>query len=141
MSDLEASFDTHWRILAGPDLEREYRFAALASGGTGKGTRARVKAANAKDWKFDRAHSLARVAVEIEGGTWMQDGGRHNRPSGFSDDCVKYNWAQAQGWAVFRLTSDMLRDAPAQHLAPIIATIEARLVNNGWLQTVANLWE
>lgn len=107
MSDLEATFDTYWRILDGPTLEPECRFDA------------------ARRWRLDRAHRLARVAVELDGGVWT--GGRHTRGNGYANDCEKLNAAAAQGWAVFRLTTDMLRDAPAQHIAPIIATIEARL--------------
>ena len=107
MSDLEAAFDTYWRIMAGPDLEHEYRFHPQ------------------RRWRFDRAHTLARVAVELDGGT--HSGGRHVRGSGYTGDCEKMNAAAADGWAVFRITTDMLRDEPAQHLAPIIATIERRL--------------
>ena len=107
MSDLEASFDTYWRILQGPLLTPEHRFHAEHRS------------------RFDRAHLMARVAIELDGGT--HNGGRHVRGTGYTDDCIKYNRATALGWAVFRLTSDMLRDAPAQHLAPIIATIERRL--------------
>lgn len=121
MSDLEASFDTHWRILGGPLLTPEHVFAPP------------------RKWRFDRAHLMARVAIELDGGT--HNGGRHVRGEGYAKDCEKLNAATALGWAVFRLTSDMLRNAPAQHLAPIIATIEARLVNNAWLQTVANIWD
>ena len=87
-----------------------------------------------RKWAFDRAHILAHVAIELEGGTWgrrNKDGelvpGRHVRGKGYADDCIKYNAATALGWAVFRLTSDMLRDDPHQHLTPIIATIESRL--------------
>ena len=107
MSDLEAQFDTYWRVLDGPLLTPEHQFAPP------------------RKWRMDRAHLMARVAIELEGGT--HSGGRHVRGQGYTDDCIKYNRATAQGWAVFRLTSDMLRDAPAQHLTPIIATIEARL--------------
>lgn len=107
MTDLEATFDNYWRILDGPDLEPEYQFDPKRRS------------------RFDRAHHLARVAVEIDGGT--HSGGRHVRGDGYANDCEKLNRATAQGWAVFRLTSDMLRDAPAQHLGQIIATIEARL--------------
>lgn len=109
MTDLEASFDTYWRILAGPDLEREYRFDTQ------------------RRWRFDRAFSLAKTAIELDGGT--HNGGRHVRGDGYAKDCEKLNAATAQGWAVFRLTSDMLRDDPHGHLTPIIATIEARLTN------------
>lgn len=107
MSDLEAAFDTYWRIIAGPGLEAEYRFDTQ------------------RHWRLDRAHLVARVAIELDGGTYS--GGRHTTGSGYARDCEKLNAATAQGWAVFRLTSDMLRDAPSQHLAPIIATIERRL--------------
>ena len=116
VSDLEAAFDNYWRILDGPDLEPEFRFDP------------------ARRSRFDRAHRLARVAIEIDGGTWGKRNkngelvpGRHVRGTGYTDDCEKLNRATAQGWAVFRLTSDMLRDAPAQHLGQIIATIESRL--------------
>jgi len=103
MSDLEAAFDTLWRQLDGPDLVAEHRFAPP------------------RKWRFDRAHLGARVAIEIDGGT--QRGGRHVTGAGFTRDCEKLNTAAARGWLVFRLTSDMLRDAPVQHLSPIMDKI------------------
>ena len=40
---------------------------------------------------------VAKVAVEIEGGTW--NAGRHTRlPRGFAQDCEKYNTAVVCGW-------------------------------------------
>ena len=107
MSDLEASFDYHWRILGGPLLTPEHVFAPP------------------RKWRIDRAHLMARVAIELDGGTYS--GGRHVRGEGYTHDCEKLNAATELGWAVFRLTSDMLRDDPHGHLTPIIATIEARL--------------
>ena len=107
MSDLEAAFDTYWRVLGGPDLEREYRFDAEHRS------------------RFDRAHPLARVAIEIDGGT--HNGGRHVTGDGFTRDCEKFNRAAFDGWLVFRLTSDMLRNDPAEHLRQIIAKIEELL--------------
>ena len=103
MSDLEAAFDTLWRQLDGPDLVAEHRFAPP------------------RKWRFDRAHLGARVAIEIDGGTHR--GGRHVTGAGFTRDCEKLNTAAARGWLVFRLTSDMLRDAPVQHLSPIMDKI------------------
>ena len=108
MTDLEATFDTYWRVLGGPELEKLYRYGASRR-------------------HIDRAHPLAKVAIEIDGGTWKEGGGGHNTGTGYRRGCIKGNELAAMGWAVFRLTTDMLRDAPAQHLAPIIATIEARL--------------
>lgn len=108
MSDLEAAFDFHWRVLAGPELESE------------------VKLCPARDWRFDRFHRGAGVIVEIEGGTRLRGGGRHNRADGFEDDCVKYNWAQTVGYALFRLTSRMILDDATVHLPPIIEAIRQR---------------
>ena len=119
-SDLERTFDTLWRQLDGPELVAEYEFSPD------------------RGWRFDRAHMYARIAIEIVGGTWgvinPQTGkrmpGRHNSGAGFRDDCIKINAAQLRGWFVFRLTSDMLTNAPAQHLQPIIAKI-ADLMDEG----------
>ena len=102
-SDLERTFDTLWRQLDGPPLFAEYHFAP------------------GRNFRFDRCHPYARIAIEIDGGTWS--GGRHTRGAGYRDDCIKLNSAASLGWLVFRLTSDMLRDDPAQHLEPIIAKI------------------
>ena len=101
-SDLEREFDTRWRQLEGPPLFAEYHFAPD------------------RDWRFDRCDPYARVAIEIDGGTW--NGGRHVTGAGYAKDCEKLNAAASLGWLVYRLTSDMLRD-PDQHLAPIIDKI------------------
>ena len=102
-SDLEREFDTRWFQLGGPPLFAQYHFAPP------------------RKWAFDRCHVQTRIAIEIDGGTWS--GGRHTRGAGFRDDCIKINAAQLRGWFVFRLTSDMLTDDPALHLAPIIDKI------------------
>ena len=105
-SDLEATFATLWRQLDGPELVPEYRFHA------------------ARKWRLDFAHPATLVAVELEGG--IHTNGRHVRAQGFRDDCEKYNAATADGWAVFRLTPDMLRDDPIRNLTPIMDVIRYR---------------
>jgi very-short-patch-repair endonuclease len=110
-SDLERAFDTLWLQLDGPPLFAEYHFAP------------------GRDWRFDRCHPYARIAVEIDGGTWS--GGRHTRGAGFRDDCIKLNAAASRGWLVYRLTSDMLRDDPALHLQPIIDKINDLMDEGG----------
>lgn len=55
-------------------------------------------------WRFDYAHPVLRIALEVEGGVWS--GGRHTRGKGFLGDIEKYNTATAAGWAVFRCTTD-----------------------------------
>ena len=59
-----------------------------------------------RQWRFDYAWVKFRVAVEIEGGTWI--GGRHVSGPGYAKDCEKYNQAALQGWFVFRFTTDMV---------------------------------
>lgn len=97
MSDGESTFALHIAALRLPPPEREYRFDPD------------------RRWRFDFAWPEHRVAFEIEGGTWT--GGRHTRGAGFSADCEKYNAAALQGWRVFRVTTDMVRDGRASKLA------------------------
>jgi very-short-patch-repair endonuclease len=62
-------------------------------------------------WRFDRAWLVSKIAVEIEGGTWVK--GRHSRGSGMRKDAEKYNAATLQGWRVLRFTGDMVKDGSA----------------------------
>lgn len=87
-SPLEERFITLWTQLKLPPLEREYRFFA------------------GRRWRFDFAHVLAQVAIEVEGGVWS--GGRHTRGMGFISDCEKYNEATLLGWHVFRLPDELI---------------------------------
>ena len=123
MTDLEATFDYNWRVLGGPELIPLYHYNP------------------AHQRHIDRASVEARVAIEIDGGTWKEGGGGHNTGTGYRRSCIKGNELAALDWLLFRLTTDMLNDNPAGHLEPIIATIEKRLINNAWLQTVTHLWE
>lgn len=132
MSDLEAAFDTYWRIVEGPDLLSEHRFAAEIVG-PGPGLRARLDAAGLRDWRFDRAHLPSKVAIELDGGTWGKrnkegkiEPGRHSRGAGFAEDCRKINAAQLAGWLVFRFTTDMLAADPVGCLEPVARLIEGR---------------
>ena len=101
MSDLEASFLYHWRILApgAPVPVSEHKFCTE------------------RKWMFDFAFLNAKVAVECEGGIWLKTKtGRsagHAHPDRFEKDCEKYNRATADGWRVFRCTAGMLRNDPA----------------------------
>jgi hypothetical protein len=104
-SDLEAAFDYYWRILDGPELEAEYRFAPP------------------RRWRADRAHVGAKVLIEIEGGMFSLVVGRHTRGAGYQKDCEKYNRAAALGWVVFRLATGMVEP---EHIEPIIQYIRER---------------
>lgn len=65
-------------------------------------------------WRFDFAWPEYMLAVEIEGGSW--NNGRHNRGSGFEEDCEKYNAAALRGWWVMRFTTGMVTSGRALSL-------------------------
>ena len=62
-------------------------------------------------WRFDFAWPILKVAVEIDGGTWM--GGRHSRGGGQAKSHDKQNAAVCLGWKVLRFTNQHLRDPEA----------------------------
>jgi len=63
-------------------------------------------------WRFDVAFPASRVAVELEGGIWVEGG--HSRGSGVVKDIEKYNSATLLGWRILRYTSDDLRKRPGE---------------------------
>lgn len=71
--------------------------------------------ARPRQWRFDLAWPAVRprLALEVEGGTWLDGGGRHNRGSGYEGDCEKYNEAALRGWRVLRATTRMVEDGRA----------------------------
>ena len=71
-------------------------------------------------WRFDFAWPGLMLAVEVEGGQWVN--GRHQRGQGFEDDCVKYNAAALAGWRVLRFTGDMVKDGRA--LATVLEALK-----------------
>ena len=70
-------------------------------------------------WRFDFAWPEYRLAVEVEGGQWVN--GRHQRSKGYEGDCEKYNEAALDGWKVLRFTGDMVKDGRA--LATLISAL------------------
>lgn len=97
--------------LSALEWEREYRFGAYASGGTGKGLRDRLKDNGLKDWRFDFAVPDIHLAVEVEGGAWVH--GRHTRGKGFAEDLRKYDAAMRLGWTVYRCDAKMVDEGQA----------------------------
>jgi very-short-patch-repair endonuclease len=59
-----------------------------------------------RKWRFDYAILDKKIAIEVEGGVWIQ--GRHTRPKGFLGDMEKYNTAAQMGWKLLRITPDKL---------------------------------
>jgi very-short-patch-repair endonuclease len=93
MSNAEDSLATLIRWEKLPVPSREYTFASP------------------RRWRFDFAWWQQKIAVEVEGGSWIA--GRHTRGKSFEDDCVKYNEAALRGWRVFRVTPGMIEDGRA----------------------------
>lgn len=65
-------------------------------------------------WRFDFAWPDKKLALEVEGGIWVN--GAHNRGEHFISDCDKYNAATLDGWRVFRVTEKHIRDGQAADL-------------------------
>jgi len=107
-SDLEAAFAYYWKLLPAdlPEPIREHRFHAV------------------RKFRFDFSWIPQKVAVELEGGTFS--GGRHVRGTGFETDCIKSNLATADGWQVFRFTTQMLERDPDACIGIIRDALEAR---------------
>lgn len=82
-----------------------------------------------RKWRFDFAIIPLRIAVEVEGGTWIQ--GRHIRPQTYLRDIEKYNNAAALGWLLLRTTPQELYSA--QLLELIRAAIRIRTNNTEFL--------
>lgn len=68
-------------------------------------------AAPARQWRFDFAWPDRGLALEVEGGTFVN--GAHSRGRGMREDAEKYNAAAIAGWHVLRVTTDMFRDGSA----------------------------
>jgi len=81
------------RCLDIPEPVREYRFHP------------------ARRWRLDYAWPDFRLAVEIEGGVWIN--GRHTRGRGFLGDLEKYNELAMAGWSLLRFTPGQVKDGTA----------------------------
>lgn len=59
-------------------------------------------------YRFDFAHGPSKVAIEINGGTFMRKPTGHTSGTKLDRDYTKYNLALNHGWLVFLLSSKML---------------------------------
>jgi very-short-patch-repair endonuclease len=78
-------------------------YAALKTEGLTDGMEHEYRFDPDRRWRFDFAWPALKIAVEIEGGQYVN--GRHQRAAGFAADCEKYNAAQLVGWRVFRFST------------------------------------
>ena len=75
------------------------------------------KGIEGRKYRFDCANPDKKIAIEIEGGLWLQ--GRHNRPLGMIQDMDKYNAAVVEGWKVLRYSPDTIRKFPWKLIADV----------------------
>ena len=73
-----------------------------------------------RKWRFDFAFVAKRVAVEVDGGQWVKNGGRHNTDA----DREKLNTAAAMGWRVLRFSPRMLKQAPDDCVRQVIEALD-----------------
>jgi len=64
-----------------------------------------------RKYRFDFAWPERKLAVEVEGGTWIN--GRHNRASSIEKDMSKYNLASRMGWVILRFSTAMVVNGAA----------------------------
>ena len=88
MSKLEEEFLTQLKMcgLPRPD-KREFKFH------------------DTRKWRVDFCYSSIKLAVEIEGGEWVN--GRHNRQ--LAQDAEKYNELVLSGYRLLRFTGSMIK--------------------------------
>lgn len=91
LPELHLAQEIKWLKLPTPD--REYRFHTE------------------RRWRFDFAWPLVLLAVEVEGGSWVN--GAHTRGKHFEADCEKYNEALCLGWRVLRVTPAQITSGEA----------------------------
>ena len=73
-----------------------------------------------REWKFDFAWPMLRLAVESEGGV-------HRIKNRFERDIVKYNTATKMGWKLLRYTKKMIESGTAiQEVELIIESLAAK---------------
>lgn len=92
------TFEAQWRLLDGPELEKEYKFCP------------------GREWRAD--YRIGQWLIELEGGVHSK--GRHVRPAGFIEDCFKYNTAAMLGYRIIRIATGM---ATAHYLEQIIKEV------------------
>ena len=73
-----------------------------------KGWVSEYKFDSERKWRFDYSHPDLKIAIEIEGGVWNR--GRHLRGQGFINDMEKYNKASADGWTLFRFSTQQVEE-------------------------------
>lgn len=113
--------------ITGYPWTREYRFAAIETGGIGKGSRKRLQEQGLKDWRFDFALPILKLAVEMDGVTGLKRTktgqitiGGHQSPAGIKNDLEKDDAAMRFGWTIYRCHQGMVKNGQAAKTIKIL---------------------
>lgn len=90
-SRLETKFITLWRSLH-PSIELESEVLLIPT----------------RKYRVDFAHLISKTVIEVQGGVWGR--GAHSTGKGLNRDYEKYNFLQLEGFSVFQLSSDMIKE-------------------------------
>lgn len=96
-ADKKQAFLFYYRVYAPQDAPRpvsEYPFSRSVG----------------RKHRFDWAWPQYRIAVEVDGGQWLKNGGRHAGDK----DREKLNLAASLRWLVFRFSPEMLKKSPEE---------------------------
>jgi len=94
-------FENVWQRCGGPELIKE------------------SKVCQERKWHNDYLHEATRTVIELDGGIYTN--GRHVRPKGFIEDCVKLNTATMLGYRLIRIPTGMATD---NYLSQIISYLK-----------------
>lgn len=92
-------------------VDLEALFEAQLRGARINGYERQVAIHPFRRWRLDFAWPPLMVALEIQGGTWVQGG--HSRGRGYEADCDKANAATLLGWRLLRVTGNQVWDGRA----------------------------
>lgn len=81
-----------------------------------------------RKWRFDIAWPDQKIALEIEGGVWIQ--GRHVRGKGYLSDLDKYNSASVLGWMVIRIDTSRIYTNMIVDMLQIAFTLQEQRQKN-----------
>ena len=118
MSKLTETLLYQIKITGLPEPETEYPFCRDIVG-AGPGIRKRLQERGLKNWRFDIAWPDRQIAVECEGGAFVNGG--HVRGAYYRDNMIKYANAMVNGWVVYRCDMWMIKKGIAiSHIEKII---------------------
>lgn len=77
-----------------------------------------------RQWRFDFAFPLHKIAIEVEGG--LHNGGRHVTGTGYEADLDKYNSAVESGWQLYRAGPKIIGKGMTQFARTVFEALTKR---------------